>query len=83
MVKREASIGGNFEAVSLAGGDWICGENSPTNVLYLGTGGDLVVLGKGDTADVTFVGLQAGYHLLDVQAIRQTGTTASDIVVIR
>jgi hypothetical protein len=54
----------------------------PTNTraLYIGSGGNLVVTLVGDTAAVTLVGLQPGYHPLRCKKIASTGTTVSAIV---
>jgi hypothetical protein len=52
-----------------------------TRGLYVGTGGDLSVIPKGDSAPISFVGVASGTVLpLRVQRVRATGTTAADIV---
>ena len=51
-----------------------------TRSLYVGTGGSLVVTLVGDTAAVTFTGLQAGYHPLRVKKVAVTGSTATGLV---
>jgi hypothetical protein len=51
-----------------------------TRSLYVGSGGNLVVTLVGDTAAVTFTGLQAGYHPLRVKKVHSTGSTAGNIV---
>ena len=52
-----------------------------TRGLYVGTGGDLSLVLKGDAAPASFVGVAAGSVLpLRVVRVRATGTTASDIV---
>ncbi|MBB3860414.1 hypothetical protein GGQ88_001680 [Novosphingobium hassiacum] len=52
-----------------------------TKALYVGTGGSIVVLSVRGTSPVTFANVQDG-TILDVrtQAVRATGTTASNIV---
>ena len=52
-----------------------------TRGLFVGTGGDVSLLLKGDSAPVTFAGV-AGGTVLPVRAlrVRATGTTAVDIV---
>lgn len=67
-----------FETVSVAGGDVDFGANIPRAIL-IGTAGDLVVRGRLDTADVTLK-LAAGWHPIRPKIIRQTGTTAANIV---
>ncbi|MBK9053344.1 MAG: hypothetical protein IPL78_21320 [Chloroflexi bacterium] len=55
---------------------------APTRGLYVGVSGDVVVQIGG--ADITFVGLVAGViHPLSVTKVLETGTTATDIVVVR
>ncbi len=52
-----------------------------TRGLYVGTGGDLSVILKGDSAAVSFVGVPSGAVLpLRVARVRASGTTAADIV---
>jgi hypothetical protein len=53
---------------------------SHTRALYVGSGGNLVVTLVGDTAAVTLVGLQPGYHPLRAKKVASTGTTASGLV---
>lgn len=51
--------------------------------LFVGSGGDLVARGSGGGADVTFRNLPAGSLLpLRAQFVRETGTTAADIVAL-
>lgn len=52
-----------------------------TKALYVGTGGNVTLRTIGSDADVTFVNVQNG-TFLDVRcnAIKASGTTASDIV---
>ena len=51
--------------------------------LYVGTGGTVVLRGEAGDADVTFRNVASG-SVLDVRArwVRQTGTTAADIVAL-
>lgn len=51
--------------------------------LFVGVGGDLVVRGVNDTADVTFKNVGAG-SVLPIRArfVRATGTTAASIVAL-
>jgi hypothetical protein len=52
-----------------------------TRGLYVGTGGDVSLVLKGDAVPVTFVGVAGGTVLpLRVTRVRATGTTAADIV---
>jgi hypothetical protein len=48
--------------------------------IYIGTAGDLTVILANDTAPVTYVGAQTGYHPLLVKRVMHTGTTATNIV---
>lgn len=52
-----------------------------TKAIYVGAGGDVVIRPIGSASDVTFANVQSG-TILDVRcrAIRQSGTTAADIV---
>lgn len=52
-----------------------------TRGLYVGTGGDLSLVLKGNVSAVSFVGVAGGSVLpLRVARVRATGTTATDIV---
>jgi len=52
-----------------------------TRGLYVGTGGDVSLVLKGDTAPVSFVGAPGGSVLpLRTVRVRAPGTTAADIV---
>jgi hypothetical protein len=51
-----------------------------TRALYVGSGGTVVATLVGDSASVTFVGLQPGYHPLRCKKIAATGTTATSII---
>lgn len=54
---------------------------SATKAIYVGTGGDIVLRSIDSDTDVTFVNVPGGAILpVRVQAIRNNGTTASDIV---
>ena len=82
MIAWNASIAGAFTAVDVSSADHTIGTNKK-NSLYIGTGGDLVVIGKNDgDVETTFVGLAAGYHPIDCKKIISAGTTASDIIVL-
>lgn len=55
-----------------------------TRGVYVGTAGDLVVRFAGDTANVTLKNVVAGVtHPWSIVRVAATGTTATDIVVIR
>ena len=84
MLKREGNTAGSFESIDavLATGDWECGENSPVASLYVGTTGDLALVGK-DGGDVIFKNAPVGFYPIDVLKVKQTGTTATDIIVLR
>ena len=82
MITWGASIPGSFTAIDVSTTDYEVGKDRK-NTLYIGTGGDLAVIGANDEDTVTtFTGLAAGYHLLDVKTIKSAGTTASDIIVL-
>lgn len=52
-----------------------------TKAIYVGTGGDLALRPVNGAADVIFRNLPAGFILdVRVRAVRQTGTTAADLV---
>ncbi|HKJ75537.1 MAG TPA: hypothetical protein VKA19_15585 [Alphaproteobacteria bacterium] len=52
-----------------------------TRGLYVGTGGDISLVLKGESAPVSFVGVPAGSMLpLRVLRLRATGTTANDML---
>jgi len=52
-----------------------------TKAVYVGSGGDLVVRPLGSSSDVTFRNVISGSILdIRVRAIRETGTSAFDIV---
>lgn len=52
-----------------------------TKALFIGTGGDIVVRPVEGSQDIIFRNLQSG-SILDIRAsaVRETGTTANDIV---
>jgi len=81
MVKNESSLAGRATPVTYTGGTFV-NSNRKESLLYIGTGGNLVCTMMEDSADVTFTGLQAGYHPLNVKSITQSGTTASNILVL-
>lgn len=55
----------------------------PTEALYVGGAGNLVLLLGGDSAPTTFVGVTAGTLLpFRVKQVLATGTTATNIVAI-
>ncbi len=80
MIKREASLGSNFEAVDPSAGDVIV--NGKDTTLLIGTGGVLMVDGKDGGTNVALT-VPAGYNPISVSKIYQTGTTATGIVVLR
>ena len=52
--------------------------------LFVGTGGDIAVLYKGATVAVIFKNVPDGSFMpLNVVAVYATGTTASDIIIVR
>lgn len=58
------------------------GIKNPGNVLYVGTGGDLVVTTVGGDK-ITFVNIQDGSFLpIQVVKVWATGTTADDIIAL-
>jgi len=64
-------------AVDLTGGD----VKTSGGLIYVGTGGDIIVAGDGN--DVTFVNVPSGSYVIgNWNAIRKIGTTATDIVVL-
>lgn len=57
------------------------GSNRGVKGLYIGTGGTVVGRVAGDTTDRTFVNTQSGSVLpVAFTVIRQTGTTASNMI---
>ena len=83
MLKREGNVAGNFEALDLAtNGDWSTGVDSGTTVIYVGGTGDIAVTGKAG-GDVIFKAVPVGVLEIDVLTIKQAGTTATDIIVMR
>ncbi len=79
-IKREASLGSNFEAVDPTAGDVII--NGKDSTLLIGTAGILMVDGKEGGTNVALPVL-AGYNPISVSKIYKTGTTATGIVVLR
>lgn len=56
----------------------------PIRALYVGTGGDLVVILQDDTTEVTFANVLGGSCLpIQVKRVMATGTAASDLVGLR
>jgi hypothetical protein len=52
--------------------------------LYVGTGGDLVVMGANDSATVTFMNVPDGTFLpILVKMVYTTGTGCSDMLILR
>ena len=81
MIKSNSSLASASEAVAFTAGVY----NAPTRetVLYVGTGGDIVVKLKKDGEAVTFTNIQSGtYHLWDIASITEAGTTASDMIIL-
>ena len=57
------------------------GMSLPVRALYIGAGGNLVVIPIGQTTSVAFVGVQAGTVLpIAAKLVLATGTTATSIV---
>ena len=80
MVKHEASIAGKAVAVTYTGGFFVNGNKQA--LLYVGTTGNVKVdmMDGGDA--ITFTGLAVGYHPLNVKRIYETGTTATNIILL-
>jgi hypothetical protein len=56
----------------------------PSRALYVGTAGNVAVRMAGDQAEVTFSNVQDGTLLpVAVDQVLSTGTTASDILLLR
>lgn len=51
-----------------------------TRGIYVGTAGDLTVVGVNDSAPVTFKAAAVGWHPIRAKMIMETGTVADDIV---
>lgn len=84
MITWGASIPGSFTAIDVSTTDYPMGKDRK-NALYIGTSGDLAVIGAKDEDVITvFKNVPVGYHLLDIKTIKNAagGTTASDIVVL-
>lgn len=68
-------------AVSIGGGDQTL--SIPSRAIFVGGAGNLVCRLAGDNDDTTFTGLTAGsVYPLQVTIIRQTGTTATNMVAL-
>lgn len=72
---------GVCEDADVSGSDW---TNAEAHAVYVGTAGDVVVKPAGSEDDVTFT-VAANETILPclVTAIRNTGTTASGLKVLR
>lgn len=56
----------------------------PPGYIYVGTGGNVTVRAVGSENDVTYKNLADGSYIgVLVQFVRQTGTTAADMIVER
>lgn len=54
-----------------------------TRAIYVGTGGDLVLIGADDSSAVTLVGVPSGTVLpIRAKIVMETGTTADDLVAL-
>lgn len=53
---------------------------SPTKRIYVTTTGNLVFTTSGNATPVTWTGIPAGYHEIEIVKITKTGTTAAGIV---
>ncbi len=80
MIKREASLGSNFEVVDPTAGDVIVGGSQ--SGLAVTTGGILMCDGKDGGVGIAMP-VSTGYNPISVSKIYQTGTTATGIVVLR
>jgi hypothetical protein len=70
----------SFQAIDVSGGDVTLSRI--TRGVYVGTSGDINVLGGDDNTPVVIPGLAAGmWHPMQVQKILQTSTTAAGIRV--
>lgn len=81
-------FGGKEESVSDPADSFVAVTPHATNPieplpkgLHIGVGGDIVIRGASDGADVTMT-VAAGYHPLRPRFIRATGTTATQIVAL-
>jgi hypothetical protein len=80
MPRIELGVSGNFEAATPSD---TTNLNSPTRRLYLGSGGNLNVRPTdAPTSDVLLSNLPSGWVDLSVVRVSETGTTASNIVVV-
>jgi hypothetical protein len=82
MIGREAAISGDGEVVDISTADHIVGTNQPTG-LYIGGEGDLMIKYKVGGATIPFYNHPVGYAPLNVYCVVKTGTTASNINVLR
>lgn len=86
MVQNQNAIRGlgnrpwqSMESIDPSGGDVVL--DPPARALYVGTGGNVAILCQDDTTAVTLVNVpDAGVIRAMIQQVKQTGTTASDIV---
>lgn len=58
-------------------------EIAPTRGLFIGTAGNLAIIGVDDTNPVTLVNVDAGEHAYAVKKVLATGTSATGIVALR
>ena len=79
----------NDEPVTFSGQSWEAvtpsdTENVAIGQLYIGGGGDVAVLAEGATSPETFVNVPDGSFMpLNIVGVYATGTTATDILILR
>ena len=88
MLQANGNFASSAEPIDpINDGDWSTGARGASGqkrVVYVGTAGNLsyTLADDGDEVVVT-VPVAQGYHLLNVRTIYQTGTTATDLVILR
>jgi len=80
MLTAPSSI---FIDVSSAKSDTVDLPNGPCRSLYIGNGGNIVVIPTGGTASITFNNVQSGSILpIQVKRVISTNTTVSNIIAL-
>lgn len=68
--------------VAIAPNDGADLPNGPCRAIYVGTSGDISVIGALDSAPVTFSAVPVGLYPLRLVRVRSTGTTASNLAAL-
>lgn len=79
-MKRDVSGAASSRVIDVSGGDQTIPE---PRAIYVGGTGDIICRLAGDNEDRTFVGVAAGLpFMVCPTVIRQTGTTATNLVAL-